>query len=42
VLSLRAALENVQLGTNGRVGVEVVIHYEDGSSETRFVSLVLE
>lgn len=42
VLSLRAALENIQLGPNGRVGVEIVIHYEDGTSETQFISLVLE
>jgi phage minor structural protein len=41
VLSLRAVLENIQLGPNGKVGVEIVIHYEDGSSETQFVSLVL-
>jgi hypothetical protein len=41
VLSIRAALENIQLGQSGRAGVEVVIYYEDGTSETQFVSLVL-
>ena len=40
VISLRARLENVQLGAQGRVGVEVVVHYADGTSETHFVSLV--
>jgi len=41
VLSLRAALTNVQLGPSGRAGVEITIHYEDNTSETQFVSLVL-
>ena len=40
VVSLRALLENVLLGALGRVGVEVVVHYTDGTSETHFVSLV--
>ena len=40
VISLRALLENVLLGALGRVGVEVVVHYTDGTSETHFVSLI--
>jgi len=32
--------QNVVKGPNGRVGVEVVIRYEDGSSETKFLSLI--
>lgn len=26
-------------GANGRVGIELIIEYEDGSEETRFVEL---
>jgi len=40
VISLRALLENVQLGAQGRVGVEVAVHYTDGTSEIHFVSLI--
>lgn len=40
VISLRALLESVHLGPGGRVGVEVVVHYTDGTRETHFVSLV--
>ena len=40
VISLRALLENVLLGSLGRVGAEVVVHYTDGTSETHFVSLI--
>lgn len=40
VVSLRAQTENILLRAGGRVGVEVVVHYTDGTSETHFVSLV--
>lgn len=40
VISLRALLENVRLGAQGRVGVEVVVRYTDETTETHFVSLV--
>lgn len=40
VISLRALLENVHLGAQGKVGVEVVVHYTDATSEVHFVSLV--
>ncbi|MDP3058847.1 MAG: phage tail protein, partial [bacterium] len=40
VISLRAQTENILLGAGGKVGIEVVVHYTDGSSETHFVSLV--
>ena len=35
----RIATENLKKGANGRVGIELVIEYEDGSEETRFVEL---
>ncbi|MBS3937572.1 MAG: phage tail protein [Peptococcaceae bacterium] len=40
VISLRALLENVQPGAQGRAGVEVVVHYTDGTRETHYISLV--
>ena len=40
VISLRAQTENILLGAGGKVGVEVVVHYTDGTSETHFTSLV--
>lgn len=40
VISLRGMMENVVLGPLGKVGVEVVLHYTDGTSETHFVALV--
>ncbi|MGV8164654.1 MAG: phage tail spike protein [Alkaliphilus sp.] len=40
VVSLRALLENVLLGPAGKVGVEVIVHYTDATSETHFISLV--
>ena len=40
VINLRALLENVVLGTGGKVGVEVVVHYTDDTSETHFMPLV--
>lgn len=39
-LSFRVQTQNVVKGSNGRVGVEVIIRYEDGSSETKFLSLI--
>lgn len=38
-LSFRAFATDIKKGTNGRVGVEVTITYEDGTTETRFVAL---
>lgn len=40
VVSLRAQTENILLGGGGKVGIEVVLHYTDGTSETHFISLV--
>ena len=40
VISLRALLENVSVGALGRLGVEVVVHYTDGTSEIHFISLL--
>jgi len=37
--SAQIASENLQKGENGQVGVEVVIEYEDGTTETRFIDL---
>lgn len=37
--SAQIASENLQKGPNGQVGIEVVIEYEDGSTETRFIDL---
>ena len=39
-LGFRVATEGLRPGPNGRVGVEVVIRYKDGSSETKFLSLL--
>lgn len=38
-VSASIATENLKKGANGRVGIELVIEYEDGSEETRFVEL---
>lgn len=38
-VSASIATENLKKGTNGRVGIELIIEYEDGSEETRFVEL---
>ena len=38
--SAQIATENLSLGSNGQVGVEIVIEYEDGSTETRTIDLV--
>lgn len=40
VLSLRADVANLDLGNNGRIGVEVEVTYEDNSTETVFLPLV--
>ena len=37
--SAEIASENLQRGETGQVGVEIVIEYEDGSIETRFLDL---
>lgn len=39
IVSASIATENLKKGANGRVGIELVIEYEDGSEETRFVEL---
>lgn len=39
-LSFRAHAQNIQKGPNGRVGIEVTVTYEDGSKETKFITLV--
>ena len=38
-VSASIATENLKKGANGRVGIELIIEYEDGSEETRFVEL---
>lgn len=38
-LSFRAYAENIDTGANGRVGVEVEVTYEDGSTETKWINL---
>lgn len=38
--SAQIATENLKLGSNGQVGVEIVIEYEDGSTETRTIDLI--
>jgi phage minor structural protein len=38
--SAQIASENLEKGENGQVGVEVVIEYEDGTTETRFIDLI--
>ncbi|MFD1422434.1 phage tail spike protein [Laceyella tengchongensis] len=38
-VSMQAATENLKKGPNGKVGVEVVLHYDDGQSETKFFPL---
>jgi phage minor structural protein len=37
--SAQIASENLKKGENGQAGVEVVIEYEDGTTETRFIDL---
>jgi len=37
--SAQIASENLEKGENGQVGVEIVIEYEDGTTETRFIDL---
>ncbi len=38
--SAQIATENLSLGSSGQVGVEIVIEYEDGSTETRTIDLI--
>ena len=39
-ISAQIASENLQkLGSNSQVGIEIVLEYEDGSTETRFIDL---
>jgi len=38
-LSAQIASENLQKGANGQVGIEVLIEYEDGTTETRLIEL---
>ena len=38
--SAQIATEDLSLGSNGQVGVEIVIEYEDGSTETRTIDLI--
>jgi phage minor structural protein len=38
--SAQIASENLVKGENGQVGVEIVIEYEDGTTETRFIDLI--
>jgi phage minor structural protein len=38
-ISAQIGSENLQKGTSGQVGIEVVFEYEDGTTETRFIDL---
>lgn len=38
-ISAQIGSENLQKGTNGQVGIEVVFEFEDGTTETRFIDL---
>ncbi|WP_049783377.1 phage tail protein [Mahella australiensis] len=38
-LSAQVELDNVQMGSNGRIGFEVTVEYEDGTSETQFIAI---
>src|SRR5690606_896217 len=38
-ISARIATQNLKKGANGRVGIEVTLYYEDGSTETKFLEL---
>lgn len=39
-ISFMGATENLVKGENAKIGVEVVINYEDGTSDTKFISLI--
>lgn len=39
-LSMQVSTENLKKGPEGKIGVEVVVHYDDDTSETQFVPLV--
>lgn len=38
-ISFKAFTQGLKVGENGRVGVEVTVKYEDGSEDTKFISL---
>lgn len=38
-ISARIATQSLKKGANGRVGIEVTLYYEDGSTETKFLKL---
>lgn len=38
-ISAQIGSDNLQKGTNGQVGIEVMFEYEDGTTETRFIDL---
>ena len=38
--SCQIASEDLKMGDNGQVGVEVTFEYEDGTTETRFIDLI--
>jgi phage minor structural protein len=38
--SCQIASENLSMGDNGQVGIEVTFEYEDGTTETRFIDLI--
>lgn len=39
-ISCQIASDDLKVGENGQVGIEVTIEYEDGTTETRFVDLL--
>ena len=38
--SCQIASDDLTMGDNGQVGVEVTFEYEDGTTETRFIDLM--
>ena len=38
-ISTKIATRNLEKGPNGKVGIEVTLHYEDGTSEVKFIEL---
>lgn len=38
--SCQIASEDLSMGDNGQVGIEVTFEYEDGTTETRFIDLI--
>lgn len=39
-ISFKGQTSNLEKGEEARIGVEVIVNYEDGSSETRYISLI--